>query len=56
MTKLEVKKCVSEMLDSLTDRKGFGDWWYNLDDEIEKEIEEQLEEIVNRRLNKDKDE
>jgi len=56
MTKLEIKKCVLEIIDSLCDRNGFDDWWYNLDDEIENEITKELESIIKRRLNKNKDE
>jgi hypothetical protein len=55
MSKLEIKKCVLEIIDSLCDRNGFDDWWYNLDDDIEKEITTELESIIERRLNKDKD-
>jgi hypothetical protein len=53
MSKREIKKCVLEIIDSLGDRKGFDDWWYNLDDDIEKEIVTELESIIERRLNKD---
>jgi hypothetical protein len=53
MSKLEIKKCVLEIIDSLCDRNGFDDWWYNLDDDIEKEITTELESIIERRLNKD---
>tara|TARA_R110002110_G_scaffold201607_5_gene412622 strand:+ start:1129 stop:1302 length:174 start_codon:yes stop_codon:yes gene_type:complete len=56
MSKREIKKCVLEMLDSLCDRSGFDDWWYNLDDDIEREIEKELEDIIERRLNQNKDE
>jgi hypothetical protein len=56
MNNREIKKCVSEILDSLCNRKGFDDWWYNLDEDIEQEIESELEEIIKQRLNKDKDE
>ena len=56
MTKLEIKKCVLEIIDSLCDRNGFDDLWYNLDDDIENEITTELESIIERRLNKDKDE
>ncbi len=53
MSKLEIKKCVLEIIDSLCDRNGFDDWWYNLGDDIEKEITAELESIIERRLNKD---
>ena len=46
----QIKKCVAEILDSLCDRNGFDDWWYNLDNDTELEIEKELEEIIKRRL------
>ena len=49
---IEVKNCVGEIIDTLCDRGGFDDWWYNLDDEVEKEITDKLEEIVKRRFEK----
>ena len=54
MNKIEIKKCVLEILDSLYDRGGFDGWWDNLDINIEKEIEEELETIIERRLNSNK--
>jgi hypothetical protein len=53
MSKLEIKKCVLEIIDSLCNRNGFDDWWNNLDDNIEKEIISELESIIERRLNND---
>ena len=53
MSKLEIKKCVLEIIDSLCDRKGFDDWWDNLSDDIENEITVELESIIEKRLNKD---
>jgi hypothetical protein len=54
MSKLEIKKCVSEILDILYVRNdGFDDWWDNLGDDIENEITTELESIIERRLNKD---
>jgi hypothetical protein len=50
MSKLKIKKCVFEILDSLCDRRGFDDWWYNLDDGIQEEIESNIEEIIKRRF------
>ena len=35
MNKLEIKKCVLDIIDTLCDRNGFDDWWDHLDDEIE---------------------
>ena len=55
MSKLEIKKCVLEIIDSLCDRSGFDDWWYNLGDEIEGEIVTELETIIERRLKQNKD-
>ena len=52
MEKREIKKCVGEIIDELCNRNGFDDWWYNLDDEVEKEITDKLEEIVEKRFNK----
>ena len=52
MNKREIKKCVGEIIDELCDRGGFDDWWYKLDDEVEKEITDKLEEIVEKRFNK----
>jgi hypothetical protein len=48
----EVKKCVLEIIDSLCDRNGFDDWWYNLDDEVEAEIVSSLEDIIKKRIAK----
>jgi hypothetical protein len=53
MNKLEIKKCVLEILDVLYVRWGFDDWWDNLGDDIENEITTELESIIERRLNKD---
>lgn len=50
MEKIEIKKVVAEIIDALCDRKGFDDWWYNLDDDIEKEIEEEIEKIIEKRI------
>jgi hypothetical protein len=46
--KLEIKKCVLEIIDLLCDRNGFDDWWDNLGDDIEKEITSELESIIER--------
>jgi hypothetical protein len=53
MSKLEIKKCVLEILDVLYVRWGFDDWWDNLGDDIENEISTELESIIERRLNKE---
>ena len=50
--KVEIKKCVGEIIDTLCNRNGFDDWWLNLDDDIEREIIEELLEIVERRFEK----
>ncbi len=52
MSKLEIKKCVLEIIDSLCDRNGFDDWWCNLNDDVETEITAELESIIENRLNK----
>lgn len=51
--KVEIKKCVGEIIDSLCNRKGFDDWWYNLGDDIEDEIIIEIENIIKNRLDKD---
>jgi hypothetical protein len=56
MSKRKINKCVAEILDSLCNRSGFDDWWYNLDDDTEKEIEKELRDIIERRLNPNKKE
>ena len=56
MNKLEIKKCVLEILDSLYNRSGFDNWWDNIGEGIEEEIETELTEIISRRLNQNKDE
>jgi hypothetical protein len=56
MSKLEIKKCVLEIIDALCNRNGFDDWWYNLDDDIEKEIVKELEDIIHNRFNQNADE
>jgi hypothetical protein len=50
MNNLEVKKCVLEIFDSLCDKSGFDDWWYNLDDGTQEDIESSIEEIIKKRL------
>ena len=49
---IDIKKTTAEIIDMLCERSGFDDWWYNLDDEVEKEITDKLEEIVKRRFEK----
>lgn len=39
-------KIVEEILTELNGRKGFDDWWYNIDEEIQDEIKDDLIEIV----------
>ncbi len=50
----EIKNCVGEIIDTLCNRSGFDNWWFNLNDELEKEITDELEEIVKKRFNKTK--
>lgn len=52
MNKVEIKKCALEIIDSLCDRGGFDDWWYNIDDDIEAEIISELENIIEKRFKK----
>jgi len=48
---LDIKKIVFEIIDSLCDRNGFDDWWYNLGDDIEQEIKDELFNIIKKRIN-----
>lgn len=52
MSKIEIKKCALEIIDSLCDRNGFDDWWYDIDDKIESEIISELENIIEKRFKK----
>ena len=46
MTKEEAEHCVEVVLRCLMNRKGFDDWWGNIDEEIEREIREELAKDV----------
>ena len=48
--KLKAKKIVDEILSELNGRKGFDDWWYNIDEDITEEIENELVDIVVKNL------
>jgi hypothetical protein len=52
MEKKEIKKMVLEIVDSLYNRRGFDDWWDNLDDDIEEEIIKEIEDIIEKRMDK----
>ena len=52
MEKKEIKKAVLKIIDSLCDRRGFDDWWYSIDDDIQNEIIEEIENIIDKRLQK----
>lgn len=52
MDKREIKKCVYKILDAFCNRAGFGDWWYDLGEEIEQEIIKELEGIISKRISK----
>ena len=34
------------IIDTLCERKGFDNWWYDLDDDIQEEILEQIQENI----------
>ena len=55
MTKLEVKKCVLEIIDYLGSRNGFDNWWLQIEDNEESEITKKLEDIIKSRLNQNKE-
>jgi ribosomal protein S17 len=48
--KRDIRKCVSEIIDTLCNRNGFDDWWYNLDSSTEADIEVELFDIIYKRL------
>lgn len=48
--KRDIRKCVSEIIDTLCNRNGFDDWWYNLDSSTESDIEVELFDIIYERL------
>jgi hypothetical protein len=51
MTTIEISKFVIyDVMRELTGRKGFDDWWDNIDDDIQKEIFDKLEIQVAERL------
>jgi|TARA_R110001606_G_C15361327_1_gene648581 hypothetical protein len=52
-TKQTVKKCTLEIIDALSNRRGFDDWLFNLNDDIQIEIEKEIEEIIQKRLIRD---
>lgn len=39
-------KKVNEIIDLLNNRKGFGDWWWNIDDDLQKDIKRELKKII----------
>jgi hypothetical protein len=49
---IEIKKCVSEIIDKLYENTGFYNWWDYEDVDTENEIIKQLEEIVKKRFEK----
>ena len=55
MSKREVKKCVLEIIDYLGSRNGFDKWWLQVEGDMESEITKELEDIIDRRLNKNKE-
>jgi hypothetical protein len=55
MSKIEIKKCVLEIIDYLGSRNGFDEWWLQIEDNEESEITKKLEDIIKRRLNQNKD-
>ena len=43
---MRVNDLVDKIIEELYDRKGFDDWWDDIDEEIQNDIKESLEEIV----------
>ena len=42
-----MKSKSKKIIDMLDDRKGFGNWWYNIDPDTQQEILEEIEKIIN---------
>lgn len=42
----EAEICASLIVDNLSVRKGFGEWWHELDSEIHDEILEEIKNVV----------
>lgn len=40
------KELIEKIIDELNGRKGFDDWWYDLDEDIQEEITETLVNIL----------
>ena len=52
MKKIDYYKLVYEMLDKLYENQGFSEWYDSLDDDQENKINDDLIEIVEKRINK----
>jgi hypothetical protein len=40
------KEIVEDLIGELTNRSGFDDWWYSIDEEIQEEIIEELVTVL----------
>ena len=45
-TKGNVEPVIADIIGALDDRKGFDDWWDELDEDIQDDIKDELVEIV----------
>ena len=52
MKKIDYYKLVYEILDKLYENSGFSEWYDSLDDDQENKINDDLIEIVEKRINK----
>ena len=56
MNKTDVSYMVAnDVLRELKDRSGFGNWWYNIDVDIQNEIRNELAKIIYKSLENDND-
>ena len=49
------EKIVDEIIKDISDRKGIGDEWDYIDEDIQDEIKEEWQQIVNKELEKESD-
>ena len=54
MKKIDYYKLVYDIIDKLYENPGFSEWYDSLDDDQENKINDDLIEIVERRINKNK--
>lgn len=46
MSDRKEREAAQAVIDELTDRRGFDDWWFGIDEEIQQEILDTITEII----------